>query len=542
MPSNSSELPSQKQELARLRASSSLNQETDECLERALKARLTFEESLYEAMAILRRHVGARFIAVRTWDESLQLRDFVLWDVCDGQHADKSLRGDVDLEAAFEHAESGKLDSPHSNVLLHRLDVAGEMFGCAVLGTDDGASDETLALQSVLLETWCEELDNYLAAIARARKKHQITQALSAALKNPVLEVGTTEAVAVLQHEVGFTDLLLAYIHESDEIGESLNYQIYRDGEVIYDSFSQDRRLEIKQTMELFAFVHGQNLTFPERFGFSAYREDVLINGVREEQVVGRVLIANAGGNFNTFERDLLECFVDYVRQRIVDFNREWKSLAHTFARRDAMRLLATENYQERFLTPRERDVAVMFCDISGFTRLSEQVLRKPNLIGELIDTWSAEVVRIIWRADGVFDKMVGDCIIGLWGPPFFEMSASDACAKALEASINIRAYTARLSEDLPSVAAADFTFGVATGVNYCPLFVGTFGPNEDYTGFSSGMNNTARLQGVAGRDEILCMEEFVHHLPRDARFSELLEERVKNVVVPLQFRRLLDP
>ena len=542
MPSNSSELPSQTQELARLRASSSLNQETDECLEQALKARLTLAQTLYEAMAVLRRHVDARFVAVRTWDESLQLRNFVSSDVCDGQHAEQSLPGDVDLEAAFKRAESGELHSPHSNLLLHRLEVAGEMFGCALLGTDDGASDETQALQSLLLETWCEELDNYLAAIARARKKHQVTLALSAALKNPVLEVGTSEAVAVLQREVGFTDLLLAYIHEADKVGESLNYQIYRDGEVIHDSFSQERRLDSKQTMELFAFVRGENRTFPEQFGFSVYREDVLINGVREEYVVGRLLIANAGGDFNTFDRDLLERFVDYVRQRVVDFNREWKSLAQTFARRDAMRLLATENYQERFLTPRERDVAVMFCDISGFTQLSEQVLRKPNLIGELIDTWSAEVVRIIWRADGVFDKMVGDCIIGLWGPPFFEMSASDACAKALEASVKIRAYTARLCDDLPSVAAADFRFGVATGVNYCPLFVGTFGPDEDYTGFSSGMNNTARLQGVAGCDEILCMEEFVDHLPTGARFSEVLEERVKNVAQPLQFRRLLDP
>jgi class 3 adenylate cyclase len=66
------------------------------------------------------------------------------------------------------------------------------------------------------------------------------------------------------------------------------------------------------------------------------------------------------------------------------------------------------------------------------------------------------------------------------------------------------------------------------------------FGPNEDYTGFSSGLNNTARLQGMASRHEILCMEEMAAELGEGAKLSEVREGKAKNVAEPLRYRALL--
>ena len=136
---------------------------------------------------------------------------------------------------------------------------------------------------------------------------------------------------------------------------------------------------------------------------------------------------------------------------------------------------------------------------------------------------------------------MVGDCAIALWGPPFFEMSAREACRQAANAALEIREYTKSLSHarELPELAGIDPPLGVATGLNYAPLFVGRFGPNKDYTGFSSGMNNTARLQGVAVRDEILCMQRFAAILEGEAAFGEIRQAQVKNVAAPLAFRAL---
>ena len=45
-----------------------------------------------------------------------------------------------------------------------------------------------------------------------------------------------------------------------------------------------------------------------------------MISGVRDERVVGRMIVTNARGDFSTHDRDLLERFADYLRQRSVAF------------------------------------------------------------------------------------------------------------------------------------------------------------------------------------------------------------------------------
>ena len=49
-------------------------------------------------------------------------------------------------------------------------------------------------------------------------------------------------------------------------------------------------------------------------------------------------------------------------------------------------------------------------------------------------------------------------------------------------------------------------------------------------------MNNTARLQGVATRDEILCMDSFVQVYGDATRFTEQRSAVVKNVAEPLSY------
>ena len=71
----------------------------------------------------------------------------------------------------------------------------------------------------------------------------------------------------------------------------------------------------------------------------------------------------------------------------------------------------------------------MLYCDIAGFTRISEQVLKEPRLIGKLVNTWSEKVVEIVWRTGGVFDKMVGDCVIGIFGTPFDDRSPAECVA-----------------------------------------------------------------------------------------------------------------
>ena len=139
---------------------------------------------------------------------------------------------------------------------------------------------------------------------------------------------------------------------------------------------------------------------------------------------------------------------------------------------------------------------------------------------------------------------MVGDCVIALFGPPFYEETPGQRLARAIQCAIDVRAMTHKVPERLAFEVLREAGLAVSTGVHLTPLFVGQFGPNSNFTGFSSGMNNTARLQGCAGRNEILVMEEAVAALPEGHafKFGPPRSMAVKNVADPLRFRALDAP
>lgn len=523
--SDSDRLAELEEKVARCARVKALTDAVDERLEAALRERRPLERVMPTLLEILVTQLGARAAAVRTFDESLAERVFS--------------HGKLELSGALQAASAAERErdlGPDGFALLHPLDVAGDDLGRVVALFDAAPGEEA----HVLLTAFAEELDNHLAAIAVARRHYEVIRSISDALKDPVLDLGIAHAISIIQRHVAFDDLVLMFRHEDDLEAGGLRYQVYADGRLKHDSTRvEDPALDAFVRSHAPAFFDGDDDELRARFEIQRYREEVLITGVRDTRVVGRMLVTSRQGEFHTYDRELLDRFADYLRQRIVDFNREWKQLSSMFSTLDCERLLSEEDYVERWLTPRERQAAILYGDIAGFTRVSEQVLKVPSAIGRLIDTWSDGAVQIIWNAGGVFDKMIGDCVIGLFGPPFFERSPEDVCARALRAAEEIRELTRSLTSDarLPELAALETPLDVAIGLNYCPVSVGLFGPNENYTAFSSGMNNAARLQGVAKGGEILCMESFVAALSDDARFGEAMGAEVKNVRDPLPYR-----
>ena len=504
-----------------------LNDEVDNLAEVALRDRLPLDHTLRMLMPALARAVSARLILIRTFDETLTLHDFI-----HAEGEDSALPFDPNaiagaVEQDDTHEESLGL---HERLIARRIDVAGEHFGTAaiVIPLGDREAHERAA---ELLHTWCEEVDNHLAAIALARRKAIITQAISDALKDPVLDRGLDQAIEILRTNVPFESLTLVFRHEGDQLGDTLRFK--QVGKANPHS-EEDAR------MIAFRLLNGEEADVRELLGVLRYREEILITGARSARVLGRLIVSAHRGEFNTFDRDLLQRFSDSLRQRIVDFNREWQSLKTAFNKPTAERLLREEGYIAKYLAPRECVCAVLFADIAGFTRLSEQVLVRPEAIGKFVDLWSEAAVEAIWDTNGVFDKMVGDCVIGIWGPPFFEESHESICLQAVRAAELIREHTRALvgHPDFPELENFQ-DLDVAIGINLCPLFVGTFGPDRDFTGFSSGMNNTARLQGHAKGGEILCMQSVVEALGKNLRFGEERTAAVKNVAEPLRFRPL---
>lgn len=518
-----------------------LTRGVDDVLEESLKARESLEQTFRRLFPPTMHLVGAKGMAVTTLDEELVEATYHHGDF-GGVFPGSLLAG---KRWGLRRLENG------DTLVSQALDLVGHQVGALGLVFEGDRTADGVRLGR-LLETIAEELDTVLASVQTAAEKHQLLVAINHSLSNRVFEVGMDGAVRALCERVKLPGFLLMY-RDAVESG-AMHYRSYRYGQLEYAS--NGRR---DPTLDAAIRQHGQNLLMPadhklrDALGDRRALETVLISGFAESNALGKIMVWSGGEGFSAYTMDLLRLLASTLSQRLIDYNRERIHLAQFFSSRTIDELLRDPDYERRYLAPRAEEVGILFADINGFTRICEQVLERPERIGKFVDDWSEEAVRILHRHGGVFDKMVGDCVIGLWGPPFFKDDVPRRAANALKAAIEIQRFTKETMSAHPEVSRLSELLqlpglGVAIGVNLANSFCGLFGPNRNYTSFSTGMNQTARLQSLGGFRQTLVMDSARKAIEgladpelKDVRFGELLETPVKNVAQPLRYYPLAD-
>ena len=333
----------------------------------------------------------------------------------------------------------------------------------------------------------------------------------------------------------------------------AMHYRIYKYGQLEYAS-NGTRHPKIEEAIHIYGpqLVNAQDKKLREVLGSHRAVEAVLISGFGDANALGKIMVWSGNDGFSAYTMDLLHLLASTLSQRLIDYNRERIHLSQFFSGRCIDELLRDPDYERRYLTPRDEQVGILFADINGFTKICEQVLERPERIGKFVDDWSEEAVRILHKHNGVFDKMVGDCVIGLFGPPFFKSSMGERTRDAVKAAMEIQAFTADKMTAHPEISRLPEILklpglGVAIGVNLAPTFCGLFGPNRQYTGFSTGMNQTARLQSLGSFRETLIMESaknaiegFDDVVLKALKYGPLTETPVKNVANPLKHYKLV--
>jgi len=144
-------------------------------------------------------------------------------------------------------------------------------------------------------------------------------------------------------------------------------------------------------------------------------------------------------------------------------------------------RLLNTRDAPAR-LEPRECDVTVMFCDLRGFSRLSEEGRHD---LRALLDR-SAEALGVMTAAvldeDGVIADFQGDAVLGFWGWP---VDQDDRSLPAVRAAMRIaRTFAEARQDDAHPLAGMNIGIGIAHGRGLAGRIgtkdqqkVGVFGP-----------------------------------------------------------------
>jgi class 3 adenylate cyclase len=104
------------------------------------------------------------------------------------------------------------------------------------------------------------------------------------------------------------------------------------------------------------------------------------------------------------------------------------------------------------------RVCSVLFCDVIGFTPLSES--RDPETVRELLTKYFTAVRTVIGRYGGVVEKFIGDAVMAVWATP---TATEEDAERAVRAALDPVATVGAMGADagLPGLAARA---GVVTG------------------------------------------------------------------------------
>lgn len=133
-----------------------------------------------------------------------------------------------------------------------------------------------------------------------------------------------------------------------------------------------------------------------------------------------------------------------------------------------------------------ERDMTVLFCDIRGFTTLSESMTPQANFT--FINRYLSQIAPVINKRGGIIDKYLGDGIMAL-----FPNGADQALKAAIEMLDALSAYNETLiQKNLPIVE-------VGLGLHSGRMMLGTVGTpaRMDATVVSDTVNAAARVESM---------------------------------------------
>ena len=183
-----------------------------------------------------------------------------------------------------------------------------------------------------------------------------------------------------------------------------------------------------------------------------------------------------------------------------------------------------------------QREVSVLFCDIQGFTSMSEQ--HPPKEVLHSLNRFFSQVSEIIEAHGGVIDKYIGDVVMAVFGAPQDDPEHAVSAVKAgmaicSQASVLIAPHSDGAAEDQGSTC----NFGI--GIHCGPVVAGNIGSKSrfNYTVIGDTVNVASRLEALAGRKyepKLIVAGEIVDRCP-GIRFSQLGEASLRGRTQPVR-------
>jgi len=199
----------------------------------------------------------------------------------------------------------------------------------------------------------------------------------------------------------------------------------------------------------------------------------------------------------------------------------------------------------EKILSQRDKiegehkQVTVMFCDMVGFTPLTDK-LGSEEVYG-LMDHVYEILIKKVHNYEGIVNEMTGDGIVALFGAP---IALEDAPQRAIRSSMSIHREMTRLNDriklekgDIPPIK---MRIGIHTG----PVVVGTLGNDlcVEFKAVGNTVNIAARMESLAEPGSTYISEDTFKLTEGLFRFESLGEKWIKGKDKPMCVYQVIAP
>lgn len=181
-------------------------------------------------------------------------------------------------------------------------------------------------------------------------------------------------------------------------------------------------------------------------------------------------------------------------------------------------------------LASNRRELTTFFCDIRGFTELSERM--EPEELIDALNHYLTEMTEIVFQHGGTLDKYIGDELMVFFGDP---IPHEDHAQRAVAMAFEMRSRVEQLRGRWSMRHEEELTVGMGLSTGY--VTVGNIGSpaRSEYTVIGNHVNLASRLAGQAGPAQILVSERTMLAVRDEVDGKEIDQVRLKGVHRPMR-------
>ncbi len=145
------------------------------------------------------------------------------------------------------------------------------------------------------------------------------------------------------------------------------------------------------------------------------------------------------------------------------------------------------------------KKMTFLFCDVRGFTTISESFKSDPQGLTRLINRFLTPLTNEIINVNGTIDKYMGDCIMAFWNAPIdVEGHEKMACDATLEMHKAMKELNRIREEEAKAENKKFLELKIGIGLNTGGCVVGNMGSDQrfDYSVLGDAVNLASRLEG----------------------------------------------